>query len=181
MLALAEDSVLVVVDLQPTFLTPIYEAERVLARSKFLCQAARLLGVPILATEQYPERMGGTEPSLLEHLDSIFGKKAFSCLGSEEFNAALAAVERSQVVLCGIETHICINQTAHDLLTEEFEVFLATDAISARTAEMHKTGVRRMRDEGVVASHSESIVYEWMESADHPAFRDVLKLVKGLD
>lgn len=179
MLALAEDSVLVVVDIQPMFLNPIFQADRVLERSKFLCQAAKLLDVPILATEQYPERMGGTHPEILEHLDSVFGKKAFSCLGSEKFNNALAALERSQVILCGIETHICVNQTAHDLLDVEAEVILATDAISARSEQMHEIGIRRMRDEGVVAAHSESIVYEWMESADHPAFKDVLKLVKG--
>jgi nicotinamidase-related amidase len=179
MLARADDSVLVVVDMQPTFLAPIFERDRVKARTKFLIHVAKILDIPILATEQYPERMGGTDPELTALLDHApLPKLAFSCMGCEPFSAMLGAQDRPQVVICGIETHICVNQTAHDLLDDDYEVLLAADACSARSSAMHDNGLQRLRDEGAAIAHSESIVYEWMQSADHPEFRAILKLVK---
>ncbi len=180
MLAQLEESVLVIVDMQPTFLEPIHRRDEVLHRVKFLAECARLLEVPMLYTEQYAERMGGTEDELKRLIGKDgFGKKAFSCSGSEEFVSAITGLAKDHVVLCGVETHICVNQTAQDLLDDDFDIFLAVDACSSRSQEMHDIGVARLRDVGVQAAHSESIVYEWMKSADHPDFRDVLKVVKA--
>lgn len=171
---------LVVVDMQPTFMVPIHDLARVTARVRFLVEAAKVLGVPTFATEQYPERMGGTESSIAALLDvSPMPKTAFSCMGCEGLPAMLKEEDRKQVVLCGIETHICVNQTAHHLVDGSFEVLLAADAVSARTQDMHEIGVQRMRDAGAVIAHSESIVYEWMGSSEHPAFRQILALVKN--
>lgn len=176
----ASKCVVVVVDLQPSFLKAIDQKERVLARSAFLLQCAALLAVPVLATEQNPERMGGTAPEIAELLRAPASPKhVFSCVGCEGFDVALGAMARPQVVLVGIETHICVNQTAHHLLAAGFEVILAADAISARTPSMHAIGIERMRDAGAVVAHSESVVYEWLGSAAHPAFRDVLAVVKA--
>lgn len=180
--ALADQSrsVVVAIDLQPAFLQAIHEKERVLARAKFLLECAALLGVPTLATEQNPERMGGTDPGVQPLLGAdAFPKHVFSCVGCEEFDAALAALGRHQVVLVGIETHICVNQTAHHLLAAGYDVMVAADAMSARTPSMHVIGLERMRAAGAVVAHSESVVYEWMGSAAHPAFRDVLRVVKA--
>ena len=176
----AQRSVLVVVDIQPSFLDPIEGSERVLRRSEFLLRIASLLDVPALATEQYPSRMGGTHESLTPFMaqECVLGKMSFSCAGCSEFVDALDNLQREQVVLVGIETHICVNQTAHHLLQRGYEVFLAADATGSRSGEAHKVGLKRMRQAGAVISHTESIAYEWMGSAEHPSFRDALKIVK---
>jgi nicotinamidase-related amidase len=187
MLASRVDSVVVVVDMQPTFLAAIHEKERVLSRCRFLVEMAFLLGVPVLATEQNVARMGGTEESLAS-LFSAHGvkpvdKMCFSCCGSTDFMSLLEETGRKQVILVGIETHICVNQTAHDLLedtTDLFhEVLIGADAVSSRSLEMHKVGLKRLRDAGTVIAHTESIAYEWLQSAQDPQFRDALKIVKG--
>jgi nicotinamidase-related amidase len=179
MLARIEDSALIIVDMQPTFLAPVWGRERVASRCRFIAKCAQLLGVPVIATEQYPERMGGTDNEILEAAGvSPVPKLSFSCMGEKEFRKAWKALDREQAVLVGIETHICVTQTAYDLLEDEVEVIVCLDAVSARTREMHDTAVQRMRDEGVGVAHTESVVYEWMRSADHPAFKDVLNVVK---
>lgn len=174
----SKSSVLVVVDLQPTFLRPIGDAESVVQRTRFLAECARILGVPIVSTVQNAERMGGTHPALIKVLGEPIDKMSFSCCGSEHFLSRLRAFERNQIVLAGIETHICVNQTTHDLLSQGMGVFLASDAISARPEGAHQIGMMRMQNAGAIITHSESIVYEWMQSADNPQFREILKLVK---
>ncbi|MCW5943801.1 MAG: isochorismatase family protein [Fimbriimonadaceae bacterium] len=181
-LADAARSVLVVVDVQPSFLNGIVEAERVLARTAFLVEMASLLEIPVLATEQYPSRMGGTHATLLPLLETAraprLGKMTFSCAGCQAFDESLAAMRRDQVVLCGIETHICVTQTALMLLGSGHEVLVAGDAVSARTEMAHDLGAARMRQAGAAIAHSESVAYEWMVAADHPRFREALSVVK---
>ncbi|MCU0315147.1 MAG: isochorismatase family protein [Fimbriimonadaceae bacterium] len=173
------DSVLVLVDMQPSFMANIYEIERVTARCKFLLEIAQLLEIPVLATEQYPERMKGTLPELAALLPKHpFAKMAFSCCGSEEFQKALRALGREQVILIGIETHICVTQTTLDLIEEDFLPYLVADAISARTREMHKIGLKRLQDSGALLAHSESVAYEWAVTAEHPKFKEMLAIVK---
>ncbi len=180
MLLRADSSVLVVVDVQPTFLDGIWEKERVLDRTKFLVECANLLGVPVLTTVQYPERMGGTDASLDALIEGpTFSKMAFSCAGCQEFMQACLATGRKQAVLTGIETHICVTQTVADLLGAGVGVYLAADAVSARTQLAHEVGLKRMAGFGAQVTHTESAAYEWMGSAEHPSFREVLKLVKS--
>lgn len=177
--ARSHDSILIVVDEQPAFMQAIWEADRVLRRTEFLLKIAGLASIPILATEQYPARMGGTNPRLLPLLPlAPFGKLTFSCCGCIPFVEELEKSGRRQAILVGIETHICVSQTAVDLLNSGYEVIVCPDAVSARTVEMHKLGMERMRDSGVLPMHSESVAYEWLETAAHPAFRDALKIVK---
>lgn len=175
-----DDSLLVVVDIQPSFMAGIHESERVLRRSEFLIDSAQLLGVPIVSTEQYPSRMGGLDPQIAMRLpDKPWPKMAFSCWGSDAFRNTVESAGKRCVVLVGIETHICVTLTALDLLNNGYQVFVCPDAVSARSMEMHKLGMERMRDSGAIASHTETLVYEWMGTADHPKFRDVLALVKA--
>jgi len=177
----ASDAAIILVDVQPTFMAAIHEGERVVRRSKFLLQMATMLDIPVLATEQYPSRMGGLDPRILEAMGPgvrPMGKMSFSCLGLPKFRAALESLRKSHIVLIGIETHICVSLTALDLLESGFEVFVCPDAVSARSNEMHKLGMERMRDAGVMPSHTESLAYEWMGSAEHPKFKEALALVK---
>lgn len=174
----ADDAVMVLIDIQDTFMAAIHERERVLRRSRYLAQVAHTLGVPVLATEQNPARLGGTGTSLLPFTTTPIDKMSFSAWGEESFREAIDGLGRSNVVLVGVETHICITLTALDLRNSGYNVFVCPDAVSSRTVEMHKLGMERMRDSGVVPSHTDTLVYEWLGSAEHPRFRDVLKLVK---
>jgi nicotinamidase-related amidase len=99
-------------------------------------------------------------------------------MGCEPFASALRATERNQAVLVGVETHICVSQTALSLLSEGFEVFVCADAVGARSVDRHKLGMERMRDAGAVAAHTEAIAYEWLQTADDPQFREALELIK---
>lgn len=170
--------VLIVIDLQPNFLKGVYEADRVLARSTFLARVAETLGVPVLATEQNPDRMGGIHPEIAPHVGTPFPKMTFSCLGCEDLASVLEFTGRRQVVLVGIETHICVGQTAQDLLALGYEVAVCPDAVSSGTLEAHKLGMERIRDAGAVPTHTEAVAYEWMGTAEHFAFKQVLELVK---
>ena len=180
MLARKDDSVVLVVDIQEKFLAPIFESERVLRRAEFLLKVAKLVGVPVFATEQNRDRMGATHESLTPYLEpeSTQGKMQFSCFGCEGLEVWLAQQHRRQVVLVGSETHICVNQTAHNLIDLGYVPILADDAISARTQVMHRNGVERMRAYGATVAHTESIAYEWLGGADHPQFREMLQIVK---
>lgn len=183
MLARPESCLLLVIDVQPAFLNPIYRAADVLLRCDFLLRCASRLGISCAATEQYPVRMGGSEALLAGLLTEakapIFAKMTFSAVGCAPFDHFLAELNPKQVILVGIETHICVNQTAHDLVAQGREVIVVGDAVSARSAEMHHLGLERMRDASVTIAHSESVVYEWMHSAENDAFRDVLRIVKS--
>lgn len=180
MRALPEESLIVVVDEQPNFMKVVHEAGRVVERSKFLLEAAKLLEVPSLATTQNAERMGPLHPDLQPLITGeTFDKLAFSCCGSFEFVEAVEQADRAQIVLVGAETHICITQTALDLLEADYEVFLALDAISSRSPESTKIAIKRLRDAGAQVCHTESLVYEWLDTAEHAAFRDVLQVVKS--
>jgi len=178
-LANLDQSVLVVVDIQTNFMKAILGMNQALSRSKFLIECAHVLEVPILATEQYPERMGGTHAEILDLLDeNAFAKMKFSCCGAPGMMEALKECGKKQVILLGIETPICVNQTAHELVAEGFEVIVAEDTTGARSPDAQRNAIERMRAAGAIIAHTESIVYEWMQGADHPKFRDVLKILK---
>lgn len=174
-----EDSVLIVVDEQPTFMQGVWEADRVLRRTAFLLEIAKLLGVPVLGTEQNSSRMGGTDPRISDLIPGPIAKMTFSCCGEPEFVRRLELSGRRQAILVGVETHICVSQTAVDLLNEDYEVIVCPDSVSARTVEMHKLGMERLRDSGALPMHSEAVAYEWLETAEHPLFREALKIVKS--
>lgn len=174
--------VIVVVDTQEPFLRTIHERERVIAGCRLLVQAAMILKVPVLTSVQNGEKMGPIIPeiaSLLpEGAEPACDKMCFSCGRNEDFLDALAAADRRQVLLCGVETHICISQTAHDLLHEGYHVHVAADAVSARTLERHKLGMEKMRDAGVIPCAAEAAVFELLADASLPEFKQIHALVK---
>ncbi len=174
-----EHSVIAIVDMQPSFLAGCVRSEEVLRRTNFLVDCAKILEVPVVATEQYPSRMGGTDLNLGAKIETVMAKMAFSACGCDEFLQALDKHQRGTVLLCGIETHICVTQTALNLLERGVEVFVVADAVTSRTAEANRIGFDRLRDAGAWLCHSESVVYEWMETAEHPRFRDILQVVKS--
>lgn len=149
---------------------------------QFLIQAAKEIGIPVLATEQNPTRMGRTEEALLCLLneEDVFSKMSFSVWGCEPFKERIHSLGRKQMILVGMETHICISLSANDLLNAGYEVVVCPDAVSSRSQERHKLGMERIRDAGAVPAHSEAVVYELLGTAESSAFKPILQLVKNL-
>ena len=165
-----------VVDLQEKLLAVMPAADQVVSRSLRLVTAAGLLNVPAVLTEQYPKGLGRTPTALAEKLSSAIEKTSFSCCGCAAFQQALPMATEA-VILCGLETHVCITQTALDLLAAGYGVFIAVDAVSARHAIDHEIGLRRLEAAGAILTTTEAILFEWCRSADHAAFQAIRKLV----
>lgn len=176
MLLTPEASLLCVVDIQEKLLAVMPEADRVVARATRLAAAAGLLGVPSLLTEQYPRGLGHTPPALAGALPAAIEKTSFSCHGCAAFRAAIPPRARAAVV-CGLETHVCIAQTALDLLADGLAVFVAVDAVASRHAIDHDVALRRLEAGGAILTTSEAVLFEWCRSADHACFQAVRKLI----
>lgn len=174
------DTVIVAIDLQPTFLGVIHDADRVLSSVRLLLQSAAILGVPVIATTQNAARLGGIDETVAALLVDapVVDKMVFSAARSDEFAGFLAGYGCRQVVLCGVETHICVTQTALDLIDSGYQVHIAVDACSSRSMEKHKLGMERLRDNGAQPIATEAAVYELLGEAGTPAFKQILPLVK---
>lgn len=171
-----EKSLLAVIDVQERLLAAMPDAERVVARCLRLAEAARLLGVPAVLTEQYPKGLGSTPAALAAALPPPAEKLAFSCAGCAAFDEAVAR-GAGAVVIAGLETHVCITQTCLDLLAEGVGVFVAVDAVAARHAIDHDTALRRIEAAGGVLTTSEAVLFEWCRTAEHPQFQAIRRLV----
>ena len=172
----APTSLLCVVDIQERLLPAIPAAQKVVAMAARLADAAALLGVRRVLTEQYPKGLGATPSDLASKLPPAVTKMAFSCCGCEAFTATIAA-DIESVLLCGLETHVCIQQTALDLLARGLTVFIAVDAVGSRHTVDHEIALRRLESSGAILTTSEAALFEWCRSAEHPQFQAVRKLV----
>jgi nicotinamidase-related amidase len=171
-------STLVVVDVQDKLLAKIPAADDLVRNVGFLLDAATLLGVEALATEQYPKGLGPTTPAIARRLPpNLPAKTAFSCCGAAGFLADLRRGGRPNVVLVGMETHVCVAQTAFDLLESGFTVFLPVDALATRNLVDHATAVRRLERAGCVPTTAEAVAFEWLGDSTHPQFKAISKLI----
>ncbi len=178
-----KQTVLVVIDMQEPFLAVMHERERLVANVRLLVQAAVTLAIPVVPTTQYAERMGEVVAEITEHnrdfaVARSIDKLCFSCAGAEGFSEHLVSPSRRQILLCGLETHICVSQTALDLTHQGYQVHVAADAVSSRSLEKHKLGMERMRDSGVLPCAAEAAVYELLREAGTAAFKSLLPLIK---
>jgi nicotinamidase-related amidase len=179
----ADRCALVVVDIQEKLLPPIFQKEQLVRNAKLLIRAASVLKIPALVSTQYAKGLGGTVPevaSLLPETEAI-DKNLFSCFGSEVFCTLLKRLpgNRNTLLLCGMESHICVTQTALAALREGYIVHVASDAVSSRTEWNWKIGLDRMRAAGAVISSTEMMIYELMRSSASPAFKEMLPYLKG--
>src|SRR5687768_9843516 len=160
------NSVLVVIDVQDKLLAKIPTAAALVRNVAFLIDAAKLLSVPVTATEQYPKGLGPTTPELARRLSAdLPAKTAFSCCGAAGFLSDLRGLGRPNVVLAGMESHVCVAQTALDLLEAGLTVFLPADALAARSAIDHDAAVRRLERAGAVPTTAEAVAFEWVGDA----------------
>jgi nicotinamidase-related amidase len=169
-------TLLAVIDVQERLLAAIPDADRVVTRCERLAQAADLLDVRCVLTEQYPQGLGPTPAGLATRLPAASTKMSFSCCGCAPFAAALAP-DVASVVLAGLETHVCVAQTALDLLARGLAVFVAVDAVASRHHLDHDVALRRLEGAGAVPTTSEAVLFEWCRSAEHPRFKEVRTLV----
>jgi isochorismate hydrolase len=174
----ADSSVLVVIDVQDKLLVKIPTAATLVRNAAFLLDVAALLDIPLRATEQYPKGLGPTTAALARRLSSpLPAKTSFSCCGADTFLEELEMLRRPNVVLVGMETHVCVSQTAFDLLAAGLHVFLPVDALAARSAIDHDTAIRRLEQAGAVPTTAEAVAFEWVGDAAHPKFKALSALV----
>ena len=172
------DTALLVIDMQEKLLPKIAGVEHVVQNLSFLLEASRLIDIPVLATEQYPKGLGGTLPSLIPHLPKRWEKTAFSCCAVPELLDTLGREARIKVLLTGIETHVCVLNTALDLLARDFHVFLAVDTLGSRYRQDHEVAIRRMECEGAILTTAETAVFELLGDSRAPHFREISQLVQ---
>jgi nicotinamidase-related amidase len=177
-----EQCALIVIDIQEKLLPPIFEKERLLRNSQLLIRMAGVLKMPTLLSTQYSKGLGSTVPEVASLLPdtSPIEKQVFSCFGSDVFCATLKRLPgtRNTVVLCGMESHICVAQTALAALREGYVVHVASDAVSSRTEWNWKIGLERMRAAGAVISSTEMVIYEALRSSGTSAFKGMLQYLK---
>jgi nicotinamidase-related amidase len=175
-----ERAFLLVIDVQERLLPAMHEPDRVVDNCRILVQAASRLGVPVLASEQYPKGLGPTVPALAEHLPvaGTYAKLHFSCADDRALRSAIAALGRDQAVLCGIESHVCVSQTALDLVALGPACFVAADATSSRNPDHVAPALARLRGNGVEVVVTEQVLFECLAQAGTNLFKDVSALVK---
>ena len=179
MLLDAQDGVLFIVDIQARLAPAMPDPEATIARTAILLAAAERLDVPIVASEQYPQGLGHTDERLpLPRSARVFAKTSFSAMRDPAILAHLESLGRRQIVLCGIETHVCVNQSAHDLLKNGYAVHLLTDCVGSRFEHDKLAGLEKMRSSGVVFSSVEMALFELMRDAKHEKFKEVQALIK---
>jgi nicotinamidase-related amidase len=175
------DTILVVIDVQGKLAQLMHQKEMLFENLQKIVKGAQVLELPIIWNEQLPEKLGPTLPELANLLATTtqpIAKTSFSCCGNPPFVAALKATRRKQVLLTGIEAHVCVYQTCLDLLNLGYEVQVVTDAISSRTAENRQIGLKRMKAAGATLTSTEMALFELLRVAEGPKFKEITRIVK---
>lgn len=177
----SKNSILCVVDIQERLLPHMHNKETVLRGSSILIQAAKTLDVPVLVTEQYPKGLGHTVPEIQAHIEGVpvYEKTTFSCFGNPDFAQALKNSGRNTLILCGIESHVCVLQTALETLNVLARVVVVADATGSRSEDNHTLALKRLRHSNVEIVSVEMALMEWLRDAKNPKFKEVQALIKG--
>ena len=177
----AAKAALIVVDIQEGFRNAIPDFEIIASRASVAVRGFRILGIPVLVTEQYPKGLGPTAEEIRFVLPDgfeVFEKTTFSSCGAARFATKLKELGVAQVVLCGLETHVCVNQTAHDLLENGFDIHLLYDCVTSRHEYNKVAGLAKMEQSGVVPSSIEMALFELIRDAKHAQFKEIQALIK---
>lgn len=172
------DTALLVVDVQEKLMPLISGSSRILWNLRRLLDGAEAVGLPTLATEQYPQGLGPTLPELASRLGKIPSKATFSCGGCEPFAERLTELNVSKVMVSGIEAHVCVQQTVLDLLANGYRVYVPVDAVGSRYAVDFETGLKRMETAGATLTTTESALFEWCQVSGTPVFKKISALVR---
>ena len=176
-----EDCLVLIIDVQDKLLNAVFNKEQVEKKSAIVAEAAKILGIPVVVTEQYPKGLGNTIPAVKDALaedTEIFEKTAFSALNNEEILEAIKKHNKKQILIFGIETHICVSQTTAAFRELGYEVSVIKDACGSRAEEEYLAGLERMKDNGAYIITTEIALFEWLKGAKHPNFKAVQALIK---
>lgn len=175
-----ETSALLIIDLQERILPVIRNIDIVLENTIKLIKGFKILQLPVFCTEQYPKGLGTTSQKILKELEgySPINKMSFSCSGAGELFDEFHKMKLTQVVVCGVESHVCVQQTAMDLLANGFQVYISADAVSSRRETDYNLALERMRSLGAEVTTAESVLFELLEVCGTPEFKEVSKVVK---
>ncbi len=181
-----DDTALLIVDMQEKLLPLIDDHARVIWNAGRLIDGANILDVAVVATEQYPKGLGPTTSELAERLGAerlgtIPEKLAFSCRGAENLFESLAERGMTKLLVAGIETHVCVQQTVLDAVANGFRVYVAVDAVGSRNVTDRETALRRMDSSGATLTTTEAALFEWCEVAGTPQFKQISQLVRQID
>jgi len=183
-------SIVLIIDLQGKLMEMIHRPSMVIGGTNRLLRIAGLFGVPVLLTEQYPRGLGPTHPAVHQVFDGLetekryLDKTAFGCCGDEQFDRLLGELrpglppERRQVVVAGIEAHVCVMQTVIELLRADSQVHLCWECISGRGEEYRRHALERMQQAGAVLTNHESVGFEWARDTSHPSFKAMSSILK---
>ena len=174
------NTVLIIVDIQAKLAHLMRKKSMLFDNLQRLIKGMQILGIPIIWVEHCPERLGPTIPEVANLLSDIkpISKHSFSCCGSDEFMQEIKKLNRQQVLIAGIETHICIYQTVRDLLNLQYEIQIVADAVSSRTVENFKIGLEKIKDLGAALTSTETALFELLKEVTGERFRKILKIVK---
>ncbi len=177
----SKTAALIVVDIQEAFRNAIPDFALLASQASIAVRGFQILGIPVIVTEQYPKGLGHTAEEIhlvLPDDFEVFEKTSFSSCGAAAFMAKLEELNIKQVVLCGLETHVCVNQTAHDLLDRGFDVHILTDCVFSRFEHDKVAGLAKMQTSGAVPSSIEMALFELMRDAKHAQFKEIQALIK---
>lgn len=172
------DTGLLVVDVQEKLIPLIHDHQRIVWNIGRLIDAAKILGLPVAATEQYPKGLGPTIPGIADRLDGASAKIAFSCGHCGDVLQQFRDAQVHKILVVGIETHVCVQQTVHDLLADGYRTFVAVDAVGSRNPLDHEIALRRMDSSGATLTTTEAAMFEWCEVAGTPEFKQISALVR---
>jgi nicotinamidase-related amidase len=175
-----EKSALLVIDIQEKILPVIKDYQSVVSNTLKLIRGSKILGLPVFYTEQYPKGLGNTLPEIKNELEEaeLFEKMTFSCSGAENLFAKFSELNKTQIIICGIEAHVCVQQTVLDLLSNQFQVNVAADAVSSRKEKDYSVALNRMEEYGAEITTTESILFELLNICGTDKFKQISKLVK---
>ena len=181
----ADLAMLLVIDVQAKLLPAIQDRDDVSFNVQQLLRGSRVFELPVLATEQYPKGIGPTVPPVAELLArreaTVIEKSTFSACGDEQLREALRRIDRPEVILCGIEAHVCVLQSALDLVSMDHRVYVCADAVGSRRRLDRQWGLSRMQQAGVAVTTTEAVLFELCERCGTPRFKELLDLIKAAD
>ncbi len=174
-----ESTGLIIIDIQGNLAEQMHEKESLFRQTSILINGAKLLSLPIIWVEQLPEKLGATHTDIAKHLSGkAFAKTSFSALGSDKIKQAIELADKTDWIVAGIEAHICVYQTARDLMGMNLKVHVATDAVSSRTKENKALGIDAMQAAGAKLTGAEMALFELQQKAEGDVFKQLIKLVK---
>ncbi len=175
-----DNTVLVVIDIQEKLVRVMYQREQLVDNLQKLIRGMQVLEVPVIATEQYPQGLGPTIPEIAQLLAGIqpFPKVSFSGCGEEQFVGRLEALGRKQVLISGIESHVCVYQTVGDLINSGYGVHVVTDTVSSRTSQNREIGFNLMNRVGAVLTSTEAVLFELLKIAKGEKFKAISQIIK---